>query len=60
MIIGTVTGESIMVVTVTYREMAPVGQAMINHYALKPGDKVLDIGCGKGFQLFELTQIYQN
>ena len=36
---------------------APVGKAMIEHYALQPGNKVLDIGCGKGFQLFELTQI---
>ncbi len=36
---------------------APVGQAMIDHYRLKPGDKVLDIGCGKGFQLYELTQL---
>jgi len=36
---------------------APVGQAMIDHYGLKPGDKVLDIGCGKGFQLYELTQL---
>ena len=35
----------------------PVGQAMINHYGLKSGDRILDIGCGKGFQLFELTQI---
>ena len=36
---------------------APVGQAMIDHYGLKPGDKILDVGCGKGFQLYELTQL---
>ena len=36
---------------------APVGKAMIEHYALKPGQKILDVGCGKGFQLYELTQI---
>jgi protein-L-isoaspartate(D-aspartate) O-methyltransferase len=36
---------------------APVAEAMIKHYGLKPGDKVLDIGCGKGFQMYELTQV---
>lgn len=36
---------------------APVGQAMIDHYGIKPGDKILDIGCGKGYQLYELTQL---
>lgn len=36
---------------------APVAKLMIEHYGLKPGSKVLDIGCGKGFQLFELTQV---
>jgi SAM-dependent methyltransferase len=36
---------------------APVARAMVDHYQLKPGDRVLDIGCGKGFQLYELTQV---
>lgn len=36
---------------------APVAKKMIEHYGLKPGDKVLDVGCGKGFQMFELTQV---
>ena len=36
---------------------APVAKLMIEHYGLKPGSKVLDIGCGKGFQLYELTQV---
>jgi len=36
---------------------APVAKMMIGHYGLKPGDRVLDVGCGKGFQMFELTQV---
>ncbi len=36
---------------------APVAKLMIEHYGLKPGSKVLDVGCGKGFQIFELTQV---
>jgi SAM-dependent methyltransferase len=36
---------------------APVAEMMIEHYGLKPGDKVLDVGCGKGFQMYELTQV---
>jgi len=36
---------------------APVAKLMVEHYGLKPGSKVLDIGCGKGFQIFELTQV---
>lgn len=34
---------------------APVAQAMIDHYGLKACDKVLDVGCGKGFLLYEMS-----
>lgn len=36
---------------------APVAKLLIDHYRLKPGSKILDVGCGKGFQMFELTQV---
>ncbi|MDA1192835.1 MAG: class I SAM-dependent methyltransferase [Candidatus Poribacteria bacterium] len=34
----------------------PVAEAMARHYGLKRGDRVLDVGCGKAFLLYELTQ----
>ena len=36
---------------------APVARGMIEHYDLKPGCKILDIGCGKGFQLMEFHNL---
>ena len=34
----------------------PIAQAMAEHYRIKPGDRILDVGCGKGFLLYEFTQ----
>lgn len=33
-----------------------IAKQMAEHYQLKSGDKVLDIGCGKGFLLYDLTK----
>jgi protein-L-isoaspartate(D-aspartate) O-methyltransferase len=32
-------------------------ERMAEHYNLKPGDRILDVGCGKGFLLYEFTQV---
>lgn len=34
-----------------------VAKAMAEHYQIKPGDRILDIGCGKAFLLYDFTQI---
>jgi protein-L-isoaspartate(D-aspartate) O-methyltransferase len=34
-----------------------VAQALATQYDLKAGDRVLDVGCGKAFLLYDLTQV---
>lgn len=34
-----------------------VAESMVAHYGIKPGDSILDVGCGKGFLLYEFTQL---
>jgi SAM-dependent methyltransferase len=33
-----------------------VADAMVRHYGLESGCRILDVGCGKGFLLYDLTQ----
>ena len=37
-----------------------VAALMAKHYNLKAGDKILDIGCGKGFLLFDFLKLSQS
>ena len=33
-----------------------VADAMVRHYGIRPCDLILDVGCGKGFLLYDFTQ----
>jgi SAM-dependent methyltransferase len=35
----------------------PVAERMAAHYGLRPGQRVMDVGCGKAYLLYELTQV---
>ena len=34
----------------------PFARDLAGHYGLKPGDRILDVGCGKAFLLYEFTR----
>ena len=34
-----------------------VAKAMADHYGIKAGDRILDVGCGKGFLMFDWTKV---
>lgn len=34
-----------------------VARALVDHYGLKPGNKILDVGCGKGYLLYDFTKV---
>lgn len=38
----------------------PIAQDIAEHYGLKPGDSILDIGCGKAFLLYEFSRVVPN
>src|SRR5215469_15230488 len=35
----------------------PIAEDMVAHFALKPGDRVLDVGCAKGFLVHDLMKV---
>lgn len=35
----------------------PVAADIVQHYGLQPGASILDVGCGKGFLMYEFTQV---
>lgn len=35
----------------------PVAEEMIAHYGLKPGDRVLEVGCAKGYLVYEFFKL---
>ena len=56
-ITGTATAATATAATSTAGRWKPVAQALIDTYGLKAGSRVLDVGCGKAFLLYEMQLI---
>ena len=54
---GTATAASATAATATTAAGRRSPRRWPTHYGLKAGDRVLDVGCGKAFLLYDLTQV---
>ena len=54
---GTANGATAMAAITMTGRWRPLAQTLVDRYGIKAGMSVLDVGCGKGYLLYEFTQI---